>query len=124
MSWLERLGRRVRDVLTGDSPARREYQAELEGGWTLERDGRVLAHLSGWNVPDQFWHEFDVAIVTDRAEEQAAMQTDAFWDDPSLTLRSAHSGRVVTIGADGGPIVAIEQGRRFREERVLALRGL
>ncbi|MNS36097.1 hypothetical protein D3C72_682830 [compost metagenome] len=124
MSWIERLGQRVLDVLTGDSPARRAFQAELVGGWAVELDGHVVARLSNWRVPDQFWHEFDAAIVTDRPDLRDAMLTDAFWDGPNLTIRSAHSGRTIAVGVDDGPIFAFEQGRRLRDEGTVSLRGL
>lgn len=124
MIGLVRLGQWLRDLLTGDSPSRREYQAELVGGWTVELDGHVLARLSGWHVPDQFWHVFDAAIVTDNPDLRAAMLTDAFWDQTVLTLRSDHSGRIVAVGVDGGPIFAFEQGRQLREDGTLSLRGL
>ena len=100
----------LRDAITGDSPARRGRMAELAGDWTLELDGHVLARLSGWRVPDQFW--------------QAAMATDAFWHETPLTLRSTHSGRAVTIGVHEGPLFAFEQGKRLTDDGTLSLRGL
>lgn len=124
MRWLVRLGQWGRDVLTGDSPSRRERMAEITSDWTVELDGHVLARLSGWRVPDQFWHVFDAAIETDRPELRAAMLTDAFWDGTELTLRSTHSGRLVAVGVHDGPIFAFEQGRQLREDGTLSLRGL
>ncbi|MFN3431805.1 MAG: hypothetical protein ACK46X_17865, partial [Candidatus Sericytochromatia bacterium] len=102
----------------------RERLAELQGGWTLEHDGHVLAHLSGWRVPDQFWHEFDAAIVTECPERRAAMLTDAFWHETPLTLRSALTGRTVRMGPEEGPLFAMEQGRRLGRDGALSLRGL
>lgn len=68
-----------------------------DGGWVVERRGRVIAVLTDPRFEDMFWDSYRLEVVTDDPELRRRMQTPELWaaaESEGLVWRSREFGEV------------------------------